>query len=121
LYTRVRSKVEQVIHEFIPESLTNNHKVVESFDKLKESVSKNMKDKSINPEIEWDAEVRQSNELCDEEKKFLNERKEYIKEAFAKYVGVGVEEIHVDDIPVIAFAGSGGGFRAMIATTGKNL
>ena len=42
-----------------------------------------------------------------------------IKEAFAKYVGVGVKEIHVDDIPVIAFAGSGGGFRAMIATTCK--
>ncbi|CAB4407718.1 unnamed protein product [Rhizophagus irregularis] len=116
-YTQIKSKFEQVFHEFIPESLQNNRKVVHAFDNLRENVLKKTNDKSVNPEIEWDAEVRKSNELCEDEKKFLKERKEFIKEAFAKYVGVGIEEIHVDDIPVIAFAGSGGGFRAMIATT----
>ena len=50
----------------------------------------------------------------------MEQRKEHIKESFAKYVGTD-EEIHVDDIPVIAFAGSGGGFRAMIGTTGKEM
>lgn len=118
-YTQIKSKFEQIVHEFIPESLQNNRKVVHAFDDLRENVLKKTNDKSINPEIERDAEVRKSNELCEDEKKFLKERKEFIKEAFAKYVGVGIEEIHVDDIPVIAFAGSGGGFRAMIATTGK--
>ncbi|CAI2181954.1 6508_t:CDS:10, partial [Funneliformis geosporum] len=92
-------------------------KLIHGFNALKENVPKKLKDRSLHPEIEWDAKVRTSNELCDDEKKFLSERKEYIREAFAKYIGVKVEEIHVDDIPVIAFAGSGGGFRAMIANT----
>jgi hypothetical protein len=30
-----------------------------------------------------------------------------------------VKEIDVEDIPVIAFAGSGGGFRAIISNTGN--
>ncbi|CAG8572805.1 10206_t:CDS:10 [Funneliformis mosseae] len=92
-------------------------KIIHGFNAMHENLPKKLYDKSIHPEIEWDAEVRTSNELCDEEKKFLSERKEYIREAFAKYVGVTVEEIHVEDIPIIGFAGSGGGFRAMIANT----
>jgi hypothetical protein len=35
-----------------------------------------------------DAEIRRSNNLCKEEDDFLKERKECIKESFAKYVGV---------------------------------
>lgn len=116
-YTQIIGKFEKVIYERLPETLKYNQKVVDALDVLKENISKKVNDSSVHPEIEWDAEVRCSNELCDDEITFLKERKEYIKESFAKYIGVDVEEIHVDDIPVIAFAGSGGGFRAMLATT----
>ncbi|CAB5217582.1 unnamed protein product [Rhizophagus irregularis] len=44
-------------------------------------------------------ESTKSNDLCKEEEDFLKVRKEYIKESFAKYVGVDVKEIDVDDIP----------------------
>ncbi|CAG8532938.1 4128_t:CDS:10 [Paraglomus brasilianum] len=44
--------------------------------------------------------------------------KEFVCDKFAKYIGVDVNDIHVDDILIIGFGGSGGGFRAMIATTG---
>ncbi|CAI2174221.1 16345_t:CDS:10 [Funneliformis geosporum] len=116
-YTKIIGKFEKIIYERLPETLKYNQKVVDALDALKENISKKTNDSSVHPEIEWDAEVRCSNELCDDEITFLKERKEYIKGSFAKYIGVDVEEIHVDDIPVIAFAGSGGGFRAMIATT----
>jgi hypothetical protein len=86
---------------------------------LKSTVENKFNDKKAHPEIEKDVEIRRSNDLCKEEEDFLKERKEYIKEKFAKYVGVDVKKIDVNDIPVIAFAGSGGGFRAMIANTGK--
>src|SRR6266536_2910092 len=63
-YSQIKSKFEQVFQEFIPESLQNNKKVVRAFDDLKDNVLKKKNDKSINPEIEWDAEVRKSNDLC---------------------------------------------------------
>lgn len=37
-------------------------------------------------------------------KKFLKEKN--LKEAFVKYVGVGIDQIYADDILVTAFAGS---------------
>src|SRR5689334_7143733 len=49
------------------------------FSNLRENVSKRNKDRSVHPEIEWEAKVRKSNELCEQEKKFLNERIPYIR------------------------------------------
>jgi len=51
---------------------------------------------------------RSSLDICDEEK-------EFVRDKFATYIGVDA-----NDIPTIGFGGSGGGFRAMIATTGKH-
>jgi phospholipase A2 len=101
------------------ESVSNLSDIIDAFKHLKSTVKDKFKDESVHPEIKEDVEIRRSNDLCKEEEDFLKERKKYIKENFAKYVGVDVKEIDVDDIPVIAFAGSGGGFRAMIANTGK--
>ncbi len=97
--TQIKEKFEYYL-----ENLQDSHKlvkVVNAFNDLKGNVLKKINDSSINPEIEWDAEIRRSNELCDEEKIFLNQRKEYIKESFAKYVGVDVEEIHIDFFIII--------------------
>ncbi|CAG8562860.1 1096_t:CDS:2, partial [Cetraspora pellucida] len=83
---------------------------------MDEVVNKKINDVNHHPELKLDATVR-SNELCDEEKQFVKDRKNVIREAFAKYIGVDVSEIHPDDIPTMAFMGSGGGFRAMIVVT----
>jgi phospholipase A2 len=102
----------------LPESFILNKKIVDAFDELNETVRSKLNDKELHPELDWDANVRLSNDICDDEKNFIKDRKNYIREKFAKYVGVDVEEIDIEDIPIIGFAGSGGGFRAMIATTG---
>jgi phospholipase A2 len=76
-------------------------------------------DPSINPEIEYSAYVRVSEELCDEEKDFLSKRKKHTRAALADYLGILEDEIHPDDVPVIAMVGSGGGLRALVAGTGS--
>lgn len=78
-------------------------------------------DPYINPEIEYSAAVRVSSELCEEEKEFLDRRKEVTRVALAKYLGIPLEEIHPDDVPRIAMVGSGGGLRALVAGTGSLL
>ncbi|KAH8099985.1 FabD/lysophospholipase-like protein [Cristinia sonorae] len=76
-------------------------------------------DPTIHPEIEWDAEVRLGNDLCISERAFLHERRRAMREPFAKLIGVSVEEVDERDLPVVAIAGSGGGYRAMLNTVGS--
>ena len=42
-----------------------------------------------------------------------------MKKAFARLFGVDESEIDERDLPTVAIAGSGGGFRAMLNTTGS--
>jgi phospholipase A2 len=74
-----------------------------------------------NPEIAWDASVRISDDLCQEEKAFLEKRKHFTKKALARYLDIPEETIHPDDVPVIAMCGSGGGLRALVAGTSSYL
>lgn len=78
-------------------------------------------DPYINPEIEYAAKVRVSEELCDEEKDFREKRKLHVRSALAKYLGLPEESVHPDDVPTIAIVGSGGGLRALVAGTGSLL
>ncbi|KIM27647.1 hypothetical protein M408DRAFT_329861 [Serendipita vermifera MAFF 305830] len=71
------------------------------------------------PEVGWDAHVRLGDGLCISEKAFLSERKRRMRRAFASYVGVDESEVREDDIPIVAIAASGGGYRAMTNTTGS--
>ncbi|PVF94664.1 FabD/lysophospholipase-like protein [Serendipita vermifera] len=71
------------------------------------------------PEIGWDAHVRLGEDLCVPERAFLRERKRVMRKAFAKYVGVDEKDINEEDIPIVAIAASGGGYRAMTNTTGS--
>ncbi|KAF3937284.1 Lysophospholipase [Dactylella cylindrospora] len=77
------------------------------------------KDPNINPEVLWDARVRISDELCDEEQAYLRNRKKHLRKALAKYLDIFEWTIHDDDIPTIAITGSGGGLRAMVAGAGS--
>ena len=75
----------------------------------------------IHPEIERDASVRVSDELCDEEQAFLRRRKERVRKGLSKYLDIPEDDIHPDDVPVIGMCGSGGGLRAMVAGSSSYL
>ncbi|KAI5781417.1 acyl transferase/acyl hydrolase/lysophospholipase [Geopyxis carbonaria] len=85
---------------------------------LAETIWKEARDPQVNPEVAWDATVRLSPNLCDEEREFLRTRRHFTRRALADYLGIPVGEIHEDDIPIIAATGSGGGLRAMVASAG---
>jgi phospholipase A2 len=91
---------------------------------LKEAVSvegfvkKDLHDPAIYPEVEQVAEVRKGIDLSLEEKEYLTDRKWFVRNAFARYMGLDPNDIHPDDVPVVAFGGSGGGFRAMLGFLG---
>ncbi|KAK8159644.1 acyl transferase/acyl hydrolase/lysophospholipase [Phyllosticta citrichinensis] len=88
---------------------------------LAEEIWHDAHDPEINPEIVWDARVRISNELCEEERRFLQKRKLYLRQALARYLDLDENEIHPDDVPTIAMCGSGGGLRALVATSSSYL
>ncbi|RHZ76965.1 hypothetical protein Glove_187g76 [Diversispora epigaea] len=88
--------------------------VLLAFKDLNDIVLPRLTDTTLYPELEWDATVRASIDICEQELKFIKDRRPIVRESFAKYVGVDVSEIDEEDIPVMAFMGSGGGFRAMI-------
>ncbi|KAI0699790.1 FabD/lysophospholipase-like protein [Cerioporus squamosus] len=76
-------------------------------------------DLAVNPECEWDAEVRIGEDLCISERAFLGERRRRMRAAFARLIGVPESEVDERDIPTVAVAGSGGGYRAMLNTLGS--
>jgi phospholipase A2 len=76
------------------------------------------RDPRRNPEIEKDARVWMGNQISAEELAFYEKRREFTRKALARYLGVNEKEVDARDVPTIAVAGSGGGYRAMIGTTG---
>ena len=82
---------------------------------LADEIWQEARDTDINPEIAFQANVRFSKELCNEEKLFKVRRKRQTTKAFAKYLDIAEGEVDPDDIPTIAMCGSGGGLRALVA------
>ncbi|OJT06010.1 Cytosolic phospholipase A2 zeta [Trametes pubescens] len=76
-------------------------------------------DPAVHPECDWDAEVRLGEDLCLAERVFLSERKRRMKASFAELMGVPEIEVDERDLPIVAIAGSGGGYRAMLNTLGS--
>ncbi|CAH3013928.1 unnamed protein product, partial [Porites evermanni] len=62
-------------------------------------------------------DMRYSVELCEEEKKFLQKREQFVFEAMKKLLGKDGPKT-IDEVPKIAVVGSGGGFRAMVSLSG---
>ncbi|KAL1920776.1 uncharacterized protein VTP21DRAFT_11411 [Calcarisporiella thermophila] len=81
-------------------------------------IKEKAKNVELYPEIEWDATVRISNDLCHQERAFASARRKNIKRHLAKFIGVPENELHDEDIPVIGIAASGGGYRAALSTLG---
>ncbi|KAJ5112638.1 hypothetical protein N7532_000683 [Penicillium argentinense] len=88
---------------------------------LADEIWKESQDPDINPEILRDAKVRVSDQLCEEELAFRKKRQQHSIKALASYLNIPEEDIHPDDVPVIAMCGSGGGLRALVAGTGSYL
>ncbi|KAI9149070.1 Cytosolic phospholipase A2 delta [Paramyrothecium foliicola] len=105
---------QDVIKPAFPEAI-QDAKILSGMTALKARVRRDIMDPSIFPEVEKVAEVRRGLDLCPEELAFLVKRKLHVRANFAKYIGVHPEDVHPDDVPVVSYGGSGGGFRAMIA------
>ncbi|KAJ5273344.1 hypothetical protein N7478_008469 [Penicillium angulare] len=88
---------------------------------LADDIWKEAHDADLNPEILKNAKVRVSGELCEEEKAFRGKRQQHAVKALASYLNIPVEDIHPEDVPIIAMCGSGGGLRALVAGTGSYL
>ncbi len=44
-----------------------------------------------------------------------------MRDQFATYMGLDPSQVHPDDVPTLAFGGSGGGYRAMLAVLGYSV
>lgn len=68
-------------------------------------------------ELDDNPQLRYSLTLCDEEKWFMEKRKECVFEAMKKILGDNAPQT-LHEVPTIGVLGSGGGFRAMTAFCG---
>ncbi|KAG2413284.1 hypothetical protein HFD88_002473 [Aspergillus terreus] len=88
---------------------------------LADDIWREAHDPYIHPEIAREARVRVGDSLCDEEVDFRQKRQRHAVRALASYLGIPEEDIHPEDVPIIAMCGSGGGLRALVAGTGSYL
>jgi phospholipase A2 len=97
-----------------PEAITDIKSVRQSIS-VESTAKRDLKDPTRFPEVNHVAEVRRGGGLSHEEFEFLHARKMHAGEHFAKYLDLDTQDVHIDDIPIIGFGGSGGGYRAMLA------
>ena len=81
---------------------------------LRRLVAYDDQDTETFPELEWDAHVRCSSELHDEEKAAIYQRRIHMSShganTLAQFLQLPDDEyVHPDDVPLIAIGGSGGG------------
>jgi phospholipase A2 len=114
---KVRAFWSNTVKPAFPEAIADLS-ILKNAIKVEHQVSQDIKDSSLFPEIRQVAEVRRGLGLAQQEVTFRAQRKLRVREHFAKYLGVSSEDVHPDDVPVVAFGGSGGGFRAMIGYMG---
>lgn len=76
--------------------------------KMKKAFSKTVRKKSNTRDSS--IQVRLSNDICDQEKAFIQKREKRVKKALKKIIG----PVSGDNIPHVAIMGSGGGYRALI-------
>ncbi|KAL3846622.1 hypothetical protein ACJMK2_017597 [Sinanodonta woodiana] len=74
-------------------------------------------DLEMNTEYDKDPTLRYSLALCDDEKAFLNRRREKVLEAMRQLLGDKGPKC-IKEVPTVSVIGSGGGFRAMIGLSG---
>lgn len=79
---------------------------------------KELLDDVRHPEINQVAQVRRGLDLCPDEAAFVAARQRHVRDRFAAFIGEDPATVHPDDVPTVAFGGSGGGYRAMLAMLG---
>lgn len=84
-------------------------------DAIKNEIKKKRTAVRENPYQEKPAIVRMGNNLSEDEKKYLHVRKPKVKKALERILRRPIAD---NEVPTIAFIGSGGGCRAMISTLG---
>ena len=104
---------KKVIKPAFPEAITDL-KILGGMTALETRVKHEISNAQIYPEVNRVAEVRRGLELCEEEQSFLDRRRLRTRDSFARYLGLQPEDVDPQDVPIVAFGGSGGGFRAMI-------
>lgn len=114
---KVREFYQKVIKPAFPEAI-QDIKIMSGITALESRVTKEIRDPNVFPEVGHVAHVRRGLDLCSEEQAFLIKRKTHVRDNFARYLGLQPKDVHPDDVPVISFGGSGGGFRAMIGCLG---
>ncbi|KAI8866924.1 FabD/lysophospholipase-like protein [Ramicandelaber brevisporus] len=87
---------------------------------LVDQIQATMDDADLFPDLLKPAHVRFGHCLPQAEVDYRKQRihSKRACQAFAKFIGVPEHEVTPDNMPVIAFAGSGGGYRAMVSTVG---
>lgn len=80
--------------------------------------TKDVRNSTFSPEVARRATLRRSLSLSSDEAAFLAARKSRMRQRFSRYLGLNEVDVHPDDIPIIAFGGSGGGYSAMLAFLG---
>ncbi len=85
---------------------------------LEPQITRDIHDVNIFPEVAHTAQVRRGLQLCREELEYLETRKIHTRNHFARYMGWDPNAVHPDDVPIVGFGGSGGGYRAMLAFLG---
>jgi phospholipase A2 len=89
-----------------------------SLEKVEERITQGLTDPKRFPEVAHVAQVRRGLDMCPEEQAFVTTRKARMRDAFARYLGMNPADVHPDDVPIVAFGGSGGGYRAMLGVLG---
>jgi phospholipase A2 len=89
-----------------------------TFAVLEHRLGKDLSDPGVFPEVQYQAAVRRGLDLCADEQAYLRARKTAARDHFARYMGWDPAHVHPDDVPTVAFGGSGGGYRAMLAFLG---
>ncbi|KAH8700100.1 putative cytosolic phospholipase A2 [Talaromyces proteolyticus] len=117
---RIRTLWDKKVKPAFPEAIADITLIKDVFT-TETLVRKDSHDAQRYPEIERVAEIRHGLDLGGEEKAFLSKRKLHVRNNFAKYLGLDSEKVNPDDIPIVGFGGSGGGYRAMIGLVGYML
>ena len=81
---------------------------------------KNLQD-ALNARNPWRstvAYVQKSVDLSPVEQAFRKQRVPGIRQALEKFLGISLAQLSDNQLPIIAFSGTGGGYRAMILTQG---
>ncbi|KIW75932.1 hypothetical protein Z517_10677 [Fonsecaea pedrosoi CBS 271.37] len=123
--TGARAKVKGKLKSFwnktivpaFPEAVADIS-IIKAALKVEATITKELRDTTRHPEVALKATVRRGFDLALEEIQFREQRKVKVRDAFCRYLNLDPSEVHVDDVPVVAFGGSGGGYRAMIGFLG---